>query len=120
MAVSPSISGIMMSISTRSTAMPSGAAALASAASASWPLRANRSLAPLALKDAGQREDVAYVVLDDQDAACPRSTASRLRASRRMRCCSAGRSASTWCRNSVTSSSRRSGDLAPLMMIELA
>ena len=48
----------------------------------------------------------------------PSNAASRARASRSMRCRSGGSFSSTWCRNRLTSSSRRSGDFAPLMMIE--
>ena len=49
----------------------------------------------------------------------PSSAASRSRASCSIRWRSGGSFDSTWCRNSVTSSSRRSGERAPLMMIEL-
>jgi len=48
----------------------------------------------------------------------PSSTASRLRALRSILRCSGGSLDTTWCKNSETSSSSRSGDLAPLMMIE--
>ncbi|MNR41150.1 hypothetical protein D3C85_1595030 [compost metagenome] len=48
----------------------------------------------------------------------PSKTLSRLRAVLSMRCLSWDSLDSTLCRKSVTSSSRRSGERAPLMMIE--
>ncbi|KAG1435045.1 hypothetical protein G6F57_021310 [Rhizopus arrhizus] len=48
----------------------------------------------------------------------PSSAESRLRARSSICRCSGGSSASTWCRNSVTSSSSRSGERASLMMMD--
>jgi hypothetical protein len=91
MAANPSISGIMMSISTRS--ISDGAAR--SRSTASRPLRAISTLAP-----SGSRTLIRAKTLRTSSSASriflPSSTVSRLRASFNRRCWSAGRLDSTW------------------------
>ena len=90
---------------------------LSSASSASRPLRAISSFAPCGSSTC----DSAKMLRTSSSTTRivrPSNTSSRWRAVRSMRCCSGGDARLHLCRNSVTSSSRRSGDRAPLMMID--
>ena len=67
-----------------------------------------------ALQHAAEREDVAHVVVDHQHLLARPAPRRNDAAGRAFCCFSAGRSATTRCRNSAVSSSRRSGDSTSL------
>ena len=71
------------------------------------------------LEHAREREDVAHIVLDDENAAALERSCPDCAPPCSICCWEAGSFDSTWCRNSVTSSSSRSGERASLMMMDL-
>jgi len=118
-AASPSITGIMTSMSTRSTDSDGLFSTRSSRSSASRPLRAMSSFAPFGSRML-ERAKMFRASSSTTRMLRPSKADSRWRTRRRMRWCSGGSVVSTWCRKSDTSSSRRSGERAPLMMTELA
>ena len=104
--------GIITSISTRS--MSGTSASLASASKPLRPISTCRPFCSSALASAKMLRTSSST----SSTLRPSNTFSRLRAVRSIVWRSADSCDSTVCRNSVTSSSRRSGERAPLMMME--
>ncbi|MNN70135.1 hypothetical protein D3C81_1859690 [compost metagenome] len=108
----PSISGIITSINTRSMSSTSFNRSIASR-----PLRPMTTTAPFC-SSALVRAKMLRTSSSTSSTLRPSKTRSRLRATLSILCLSWDNRDSTLCRKSVTSSSRRSGERAPLMMIE--
>ena len=111
------MSGIITSISTRSIVRAWSPGGFLERLDRLAAVAGDLHRSPARFQNAGQGEDVAHVVLDNENSAAfeqgvpvPRLADHPL--------LFGGSSDTTWCRNSVTSSSSRSGDFAPLMMID--